>query len=213
MSIKECFKKLFRTPKVCKHQNPNNECNIFDSYEKLSPIDKLNLSVDLFKYKWGAWTLKTLGSSLLLIFIMSIIATLINFEFKIENTQNVLRIQGLIKLFEVLQVWVSFGLGIIAMLFSIISMFLSFYNLEQQKASEEKNFEYLKDLKTNIVNETKDETKKELNKILDYMKERFEILQNIAEETKENVQNSTVTEVKKLSDSEKENITGSIYEE
>lgn len=195
----------------CQHNIKNNECNIFNSYEKLTPIEKLTLSVDVFKYKWGKWTLKTLGWSLLLIFIMSIVATTIDYKVAPENQQQITKIFGVIKIFELLQVWVSFGLGIIAMLFSIISMFLSFYNLEQQKASEEKNFNYLKDLKTNIVNETKEETKKELTKILNFMENRFKTLEEIAQETNKKVQEANVTQPQKITTAESESLKDKIY--
>lgn len=39
-------------------ENESKECSIIDSYEKISPLKKVQLTVDFFHFKWGKWTIK-----------------------------------------------------------------------------------------------------------------------------------------------------------
>lgn len=144
----------------CKYKIPNWECNIFNEYEKLEPFKKLSIAVEIFRYKWGGYTLKTLFWSLVIIFVFGVLSNIINFTFEVEDDKYVIMIKGIFDTFNLLQIWVSFGLGIIAMLFSIISMYLSFYNLELQKNAEDKAQKTFNNLKEDIVNEIKRDKKR-----------------------------------------------------
>lgn len=164
-------------------ENIINKCDIFNKYEELDPFTKLSLGVDIFKYKWGKWTSGILGFSLLIIFVLGIISKMIILEIKVEEQNSILIIKNTLDLFEILQQWVGFGLGIVAMLFSIISMYLSFYNLELQKQADYKAREASKDLKNDLLKEIKEEVSKELVKINKEMIEHFGILEKLSKDT------------------------------
>lgn len=156
-----------------KKEYKKEECELINCYENLSHLKRTELLIELFKYKWSIWTIKTIIFGLIVIFIFAVLS--IFFKDKVSS-EGIL--SNSMKIFSALQVWAGFALGIIATLFSIISMYLSFYNLEQQRESE-KNVQNLnEDLKTKIVNEIKrdleligKDLKEELHKTNDLVKE------------------------------------------
>lgn len=184
----------------CKYKIPNWECNIFNEYEKLEPFKKLSIAVEIFRYKWGGYTLKTLFWSLVIIFVFGVLSNIINFTFEVEDDKYVIMIKGIFDTFNLLQIWVSFGLGIIAMLFSIISMYLSFYNLELQKNAEDKAQKTFNNLKEDIVNEIKREVNIELKEIRKDMLGHFKLLETQNENISKFVINKTGENIIKKSD-------------
>lgn len=187
----------------CKYKIPNWECNIFNEYEKLEPLKKLSIAVEIFRYKWGGYTLKTLFWSLVIIFVFGVLSNIINFTFEVENDKYVIMIKGIFDTFNLLQIWVSFGLGIIAMLFSIISMYLSFYNLELQKDAEKENKLFLNEIKKDIVKEITVEIKSELKDIKDIKHEmlsHFKLLETQNENINKFVINNISENIIKKSD-------------
>lgn len=102
--------------------------NFHDTFLSLPPSKKTELLIELFKNKWTV-PIYGAGFGLGLIFIMAIFYAF----FGKENDPSVSE-----KIFTSLQIWVGFLLGIIATIFSIISMYLSFYNLEQQYQVEKR---------------------------------------------------------------------------
>lgn len=173
----------------CKFKT-DEKCEIFNSYENLSTLKKTELIIDIFKIKWGRWTIKIISWGLIIIFVTAIV------EYFFSNRNLPFEL----KIFGALQIWVGFALGIIAMLFSIISMYLSFYNLELQKDAENKNMEILNSLKDNIVTEIRTDVITELTNIKKDMLEHFGNLEKMTEETKNKVSESVKNKVKKEND-------------
>lgn len=157
----------------CKFNNSDGKCNIFDSYERISLLKKTELVIELFRIRWGKWTVRIINWGLVVIFIVAIV------DYFMSNKSLPIEL----KIFGALQIWVSFALGIVAMLFSIISMYLSFYNLELQKEAEKKSISTFDSLKDEIVDKIKDEVKKELEEINNNMMEHFNILEKQNEKT------------------------------
>ena len=170
----------------CKFKK-SEECSIFDSYNKLSSLKKTELIVEIFRIKWGKITIKILSWGLIIIFVAAIV------DYFLRNRNLPLEL----KIFGALQIWVGFALGIVAMLFSIISMYLSFYNLELQKEAESKTKEIFENLKKDIIEEIKEEVSLELKDIRKDMLEHFGILEKMTAETKEKVSESVKKEVKR----------------
>lgn len=160
-------------------------CNIFDSYDKLSSLKKTELIIEIFRIKWGKITIKIISWGLIIIFIAAIV------DYFLRNRELSLEL----KIFGALQIWVGFALGIIAMLFSIISMYLSFYNLELQKEAESKTESTFENLKRDIVKEIKSEVSLELKEIMNYMLEHFSILEELSKDTQNKIEqhNSKIT--------------------
>lgn len=171
----------------CKFKN-SEECSIFDSYDKLSSLKKTELIIEIFRIKWGKITIKILSWGLIIIFVAAIA------DYFLRNRNLPLEL----KIFGALQIWVGFALGIVAMLFSIISMYLSFYNLELQKEAESKTEKIFENLKKDIIKEIKEEVSLELKDIRKDMLEHFGILEKMTAETKEKVSESVKKEVKRV---------------
>lgn len=170
----------------CKFNNSEGKCNIFDSYEKISLLKKTELIIELFRIRWGKWTVRIINWGLVVIFIVAIV------DYFMSNKSLPIEL----KIFGALQIWVSFALGIVAMLFSIISMYLSFYNLELQKEAEKKSINTFNSLKDEIVDKIKDEVKKELEEINNNMMEHFNILEKQNEKTHNTLESVSIkTEV------------------
>ncbi|KYM48754.1 hypothetical protein [Fusobacterium necrophorum] len=167
-------------------ENESKGCNIIDSYEKISPLKKIQLTVDFFHFKWGSWTIKLVFWGLAIVFIGAIF----NFYFS-EKAPFPLEVFG------ALQIWVGFILGIVATLFSIISMYLSFYNLELQKDSEKESREFLKSIKKEIVSEVKIEVSNRLDIISEEMKNRFGSLEEMVKDTQQGIQEFRKTDMTK----------------
>ncbi|WP_300345169.1 hypothetical protein [Fusobacterium sp.] len=170
----------------CKFKK-NETCEIFNSYESLSTLKKTELIIDVFKIKWGKWTIKIISWGLIIIFITAIM------DYFLKNRDLSIEL----KIFGALQIWVGFALGIIAMLFSIISMYLSFYNLELQKDTEKNNLETFNSLKNNIVNEIRKDVITELKAINKDMLNHFGNLEKITEETRNKVDESVKNKITK----------------
>ena len=135
------------------------KCELLNCYEDLSHLKRNELLIDLFKFKWSQLTFNIMFGSLGIIFFVNILA--IFFPNLGEPKTNSVEATGgidssfIIKIFEALQIWVGFSLGLIATIFSIISMWLSFYNLEQQKESEKNVRDLNEELNDNIIKEIK----------------------------------------------------------
>ncbi|MFR4904321.1 MAG: hypothetical protein ACLUBL_08240 [Fusobacterium sp.] len=156
---KECD---FKDGLSCSHLK-NNKCNIFNSYSELPPDKKTEVTIEFFKIKWGKWTIRTVIFGLGIIFIVSIVKAIFNPDIDSEK----------MVLFDALQIWVSFILGIIASLFSIISMYLSFYNLEQQQQAEKRTTDSFDNLKEKIVSSINEEMKKEIRNVHDSLEKHL----------------------------------------
>lgn len=156
---KEC---IHKEDEICKYKK-EEKCTIFNSYSELSPDKKTEVTIEFFKLKWGKWTIRTVIFGLGVIFIVSIVKAIFDPEISTEE----------LKLFNALQIWVSFILGIIASLFSIISMYLSFYNLEQQQQSEKRTADSFNDLKEKIVSSINEEMKKEIKNVHDSLEKHL----------------------------------------
>lgn len=150
---KECS---YKDEGACNYKR-GEKCHIFNSYSELAPDKKTELTIEFFKLKWGKWTIRIAASGLAIIFVVSVIKSIFDPDIKTEE----------LKLFNALQIWVSFILGIIASLFSIISMYLSFYNLEQQQQAEKRTADSFNELKEKIVSSINEELKKEIKNVHD----------------------------------------------
>lgn len=128
--------------------------NFKDKYDELPSSKKTELLIFLLKSLWFHLTMAIFGVGVSLIFLGAIISFWID-PLASDN----------LKIFESLQSWVGVGLGIIATVFSIISMFLSFYNLEQQKESEKNVIELNNNLQNNIVKEVTKSLVVEIEKV------------------------------------------------
>ncbi|WP_130889852.1 hypothetical protein [Fusobacterium ulcerans] len=172
----------------CQFKENTNECDIFNEYEKLKPLLKLGIAVEVFKYKWGKYTLMALFFSLGFIFVSGVISNLIDIKLFIDdNNRMFLHLKGVFEIFNLIQLWVGLGLGMVAMVFSIISMFLSFYNLELQKESEKNIKEKLDSMTKNVVKDVRDEVKENLNIIKKEMNEHFTKIEDTILEIKNRV--------------------------
>lgn len=158
--------------------------------ETLSMYETLGKYINHFKEKWYKWTRNILIGGLTIVFLGGIL----NFYYENKFLEEQL------KIFGALQIWVGFALGIIATIFSIISMFLSFYNLELQKESEKENKEFLREIKEQIVNDIKNEVSIRLELIVQEMKEHFGILEEIVKDTQQEVQEFKAKNVKQNKD-------------
>lgn len=161
----------------CNLLNDNGECKLLFTYDNLNQNTKLKIIIELFKKTWIRLTAIIMFVGLSLIFIGSIINIFIQ-DTTLSENQIVNSIN--LKIFDALQVWVSFGLGVTATLFSIISMYLSFYNLSQQQESEKETIKSNQDLKEDIVKEIKinlKELRKEMLEELNIIKDKTDVLQ------------------------------------
>lgn len=175
----------------CNFKKNIDACDIFNEYEKLKPLQKLSIAVEIFKYKWGKYTFIVLFVSLGLIFILGVISNLIDIKIIVnEQNKKLLCIKGFFEMFDLMQLWVSLGLGIVAMIFSIISMFLSFYNLELQKEGEKENKDQLLKLTGNIVENVRGEVKENLKVIKEEMNGHFQKIESSIMDIRNKVYNS-----------------------
>ena len=132
-----------------------------DKNEEETTLSKIEKKINYFKKKWFHWTFYILVWGLIIVFIGGVV------NYYYENN----KFETSLKIFGALQIWIAFALGAVATLFSIISMFLSFYNLELQKASEKESRNTLEKIKDDIISE--------VNKKL---QEKFEVLEkNVSE--------------------------------
>lgn len=172
------FGKKQQNKKECKFfsEEEFRECSVIDSYEKISPLKKIQLTVDFFHFKWGKWTIKLLFWGLFIIFVGAI------FDFYFSKTEPLP-----LEVFGALQIWVGFILAIIATLFSIISMYLSFYNLELQKEAEKESRNFLQGIKDEIVEKVKNEVEKQLGIIHKEMEDKFGKLEKSTQAIRESI--------------------------
>lgn len=172
------FEKKQQNKKECKFfsEEEFKECSVIDSYEKISPLKKIQLTVDFFHFKWGKWTIKLLFWGLFIIFVGAI------FDFYFSKTEPLP-----LEVFGALQIWVGFILAIIATLFSVISMYLSFYNLELQKEAEKESRNFLQGIKDEIVEKVKNEVEKQLGIIHKEMEDKFGKLEKSTQAIRESI--------------------------
>ena len=179
------FSKKQPNKKECKFfsEEEFKECSILNSYEKISPLKKIELTVDFFHFKWGKWTIKLLLWGLFVIFIGAIL------DFYFSKTEPFP-----LEVFGALQIWVGFILAIIATLFSIISMYLSFYNLELQKEAEKESRNFLEGIKDEIVEKVKSEVENQLNLIHKEMEDKFGKLEKSTQAIRESINKDKLNE-------------------
>lgn len=114
----------------------DKKCLVEKKYSELSAFEKTELCIEVFKTKWGKWTLRITSWSIAIVFVL--------------GTYAEVTAVGKFDIFKILSNWVGFVLGIIATLFSIISMFLSFYNLEKEREAKKENEQLLKEVTDKI---------------------------------------------------------------
>jgi len=112
-----------------------------DKNEEETTLSKIEKKINYFKKKWFHWTFYILVWGLIIVFIGGVV------NYYYENN----KFETSLKIFGALQIWIAFALGAVATLFSIISMFLSFYNLELQKASEKESRNTLEKIKDDTL--------------------------------------------------------------
>lgn len=127
----------------------NQKCLLEKRFSELSSLEKCELIVEILNKSWLKFTIKTIQKSLLILFILGIVAGFLEKPFDVLENLNT---------------WVGFILGIIATFFSIISMFLSFYNLEKAKESEDEIKKTLGEIKE-IIRKTENNLNSNLEKI------------------------------------------------
>ena len=185
------FEKKQQNKKECKFfsEEEFKECSVIDSYEKISPLKKIQLTVDFFHFKWGKWTIKLLFWGLFIIFVGAI------FDFYFSKTEPLP-----LEVFGALQIWVGFILAIIATLFSVISMYLSFYNLELQKEAEKESRNFLQGIKDEIVEKVKNEVEKQLGIIHKEMEDKFGKLEKSTQAIRESINKDKLSRELKYDD-------------
>lgn len=191
---KECS---YKNEETCNYKK-GEKCHIFNSYSELAPDKKTELTVEFFKLTWGKWTMKIAMGGLAIIFLVSIIKSIFDPSIDIEE----------LKLFNALQIWVSFILGIIASLFSIISMYLSFYNLEQQQQAEKRTADSFNELKEKIVSSINQELKKEIKNVHDSLENHLKQIEDKFPQEYKNKVDTTKMDIIKFD----EDIYGDDYE-
>lgn len=166
----------------CPFKKENCSFNFYDSFEELPPSKKTELLIKVFQKKWVI----PLYASSLGLAIIFIIAVYYAFFGNIENQST------FEKIFSALQIWVGFLLGIIATIFSVISMYLSFYNLEQQNDAEKRvikiNNDLITTLKTTLNDIILTELRKDLTKIHSDLKTQINRIPN-PNQTEANITN------------------------
>lgn len=126
---------------------------IFRSVKVSEEKSQLGDIVEKFRRLWGGFVLYVVATSIIGLFLGSIF-----FE----------KVIGL----NEINSWVSVILGLIALVISVISLFLSFYNVDQSNAIQKETIE--------IMNAVKNDIKNELNDVRDRMNTGFsEVNKNI----------------------------------
>ena len=97
--------------------------------ERSRALEKIKKKVAYFRSKWASWFTILIGLSIIALFACSLI-------FK-ENIE-----------LQTMNNWVGIILGMVATIASIISLILSFYNLEKEQEETRENYDLLKQLKT-----------------------------------------------------------------
>lgn len=101
-------------------------------YEK-----KIKETIDFFRRLWGKFAFYVLATSVIGLFLGSIY-----FEKEVElNTINN---------------WVSIVLGLVALIIGIISLFLSFFNLDETNKSNTRSVEIMQELQNKLVDQMND---------------------------------------------------------
>lgn len=185
--------KNFNCEYIKEKEKQNCPVKLKEILSNMNSLEKTKMYVEIFHLKWGKMTLHTIVWSLLIIFTATIVD--IFFGTGINDKYN-------LKIFSSLQVWVGLILGIIATLFSIISMFLSFYNLQQQQESEKIVRELNEKLLEQLSREMKKTLENELAEIKKQLIDQKNRLGNIEKNTL-NKRNDNVT----LSEEGEEEIT------
>lgn len=92
------------------------------------PIKKVERIVYFFKKHWGGWVFGLIGISVTLLFAASLV-----FDKDIQ--------------LQIINNWIGIILGLVATIASIISLFLSFYNLEQERDEAKENRGLIQELR------------------------------------------------------------------
>lgn len=153
------------------------KCPIDKTFSELKPLEKFELFVEWIKHQWLTYTIGLIFVSLIALFGIGVYVDITkNIEFDI---------------FKNLNTWVGFILGLIATIFSIISMFLSFYNIEKAKESEDKQKEIsdkiLKDIQE-ALSKTNEIISKQESTLLSTLNNLFHQMEKI--ENKINISSS-----------------------
>lgn len=149
--------------KKCMFERLNDSvCPIDKKFSELKVLEKYELFTEWIRQRWLNWIFYIVTSSFILLFIIGIYAENIGSKFDILKNLNT---------------WVGFILGGIATIFSIISMFLSFYSLEKSKESEDSTKETLIEIKDTVY------------KLESILKTEFETLKNKNQEILSKVDN------------------------
>lgn len=146
------------------------QCPIDKKFSDLNSLEKCELLVEWVNQNWMKHTILIIGKTLIGVFFIGIISETF-FKGKFDMLSN-------------LNTWVGFILGLVATIFSVISMFLSFYNLEKAKESEEEIKKTLIEIKDTIFN-TENNLKNTLNEISYSIKDgNNEILKTVNDPSK-----------------------------
>ncbi len=108
---------------------------------------KIKKTIEFFRQLWGKFTFYVLATSVIGLFLGSIY-----FEKEIElNTINN---------------WVSIVLGLVALIIGIISLFLSFFNLDETNKSNTRSVEIMQELQnklTDLMNDMRQDIKSKID--------------------------------------------------
>lgn len=97
-----------------------------------TPLKKVEKTILFFKKYWAKWIFFLIGLSITLLFSFSLI-----FDKDIQ--------------LQIINNWIGIILGLVATIASIISLFLSFYNLEQERDEARENRQLMNDLKNTLI--------------------------------------------------------------
>ena len=114
-----------------------------ETIDEQTKFDKIVQHVREF---WWHYVLYIMGTSIIVLFICSFI---------FDKSVSI----------EIMNSWVGIVLGVVATIIGIISMFLSFYNLDQSIKTQEKTLETIDNIKKEIINYV-DKTSKETQDVI-----------------------------------------------
>jgi len=163
----------------------SKEGEIVDNPEKA--VHKVERVVYFFKRTWATWIFSIIGASVVLLFSFSLI-----FDKKIE--------------LQIINNWIGIILGLVATIASIISLFLSFYNLELEREESKENRSLMEGLRATL--RELERTQQDINKRLD---EQVKATKEIREEmTTQQIAKPTIIDDK--NDVEEKSVKKSDYE-
>lgn len=119
---------------------------------------KIQDTIQFFRSFWGKFVFYVLATSIIGLFLGSIY-----FKSEIE--------------LETINSWVSIVLGLVALIIGIISLFLSFYNLDEGNRNNKESVEIMQDIKMEFMKQIGDMRKDILHKIEESSQETQNIIQ------------------------------------